>query len=352
MLNNKKAVNLRDEFKKSSRADETLKERVLDQTSKFSDDNAALFATNAFEKIDVTLNKPRYKYFYAQEMPLITGGGAIESIAFLRQTFSKPDPEKILASGTTNQVYMVDERVQKINTPIIPIILGAEMGLIDQMKYDQIGYDRWGSKLEAVQKTYHEALDSMAFHGYTLEDQEYYGLYNNPEIKRVDAKKNWATADIKDLLDDLLGNIIGIIKDLEYDVQEDLAPNHISVPIDFFRELAVPATIGEVGMPVSKLEYLTNQLNKFLASYGTSVQFYPSRFLAKGEADDGENGEGRIVISCHNDGVFRMPIAMPLTRGATVNLSVLGTQTHYVAFIGVPQFIWPSAIRYVDNVSE
>ena len=345
-------VNLRDAFKKASKSDETLVEKLGGAGVKFRDNNAALFATNNFEKIDVTLNKPKYKYFYAQEMPIITGGGAIESVAFLRQTFSKPDPLKILASGTTNQVYMVDERVQKINTPIIPIILGAEMGLIDQLKYEQVGYDRWGSKLEAVQRDYHEALDELAFHGHVFEDQEYFGLYNNPEIKREDAKLHWANASITNLLDDFMGATINIIKDLEYDINADLAPNHISIPISLFRALAIPATIGDLGMPVSKLEYLTNQLNKFLASYGTSVTFYPSRFLEKGQDDDGANDEGRAVVMCHDASVFRMPIAMPLTRGATVNLSVLGMQTHFVAFVGVPQFIWPSAIRYIDNIAS
>jgi len=344
-------VNLREEFKRNSRSNESLVEKLSSNGMSFRDDATALFATNAFEKIDVTLNKPRYKYFYAQEMPIITGGGAIESVAFLRQTFSKPDPLKILASGTTNQVYMVDERVQKINTPVIPLILGAEMGLIDQMKFDQIGYDRFGAKLEAVQRDYHEALDELAFHGHVFEDQQFFGLYNNPEIKAVDAKANWDEATIEDLLDDFLGAAIEIIKDLEYDVNGDLAPNHISIPISVFRSLAVPATIGNVGMPVSKLEYLTNQLNTFLASYGTSVTFFPSRFLEAGSDDDGAANLGRAVVMCHDASVFRMPIAMPLTRGATVNLSVLGMQTHFVAFVGVPQFIFPSAIRYIDNVA-
>jgi len=343
---------LRDKFKEYSKADQTLIQKLQDNGMKFKDNASALFATNNFEKIDVTLNKPKYKYFWAQEMPVITGGGAIESIAFLRQTFSKPDPMKILASGTTNQVYMVDERVQKINTPVIPIILGAEMGLIDQLKYEQVGYDRWGSKLEAVNRDYNEALDEMAFHGHIFEDQKYYGLYNNPDITRVDAKTNWEDASIEDLLDDFLQNIIEIVKDLEYDVDADIAPNHISIPITLFRQLARPLAIGDSPVVVSHLEYLQNQLNVFLASYGTTVRFFPSRFLEKDQDDDGDHGEGRAVIMCRDASVFRMPIAMPLTRGATVNLSVLGMQTHYVAFVGVPQFVWPSAIRYVDNVAS
>ena len=353
-------INLRDEFKKLSQSDETLIKSLGQRDARFRDSNASLFATNAFEKIDLTLNKPKYKYFWAQEMPVITGGGAIESVAFLRQTFSKPDPLKILASGTTNQVYMVDERVQKINTPIIPILLGAELGLIDQMKYNQVGYDRWGSKLEAVNRDYNEALDELAFHGHVFEDQKYYGLYNNDYhatdnpngIKMVEAETHWKDADVEDLLKDFLGTAIQIVKDLEYDVGADVAPNHISIPIDLFLTLAEPTAIGDVALVTSKLEYLQNQLNKFLASYGTSVTFYPSRFLAKGQPDDGTNDEGRAVVMCRDASVFRMPIAMPLTRGATVNLSVLGTQTHFVAFVGVPQFIWPSAIRYIDNIAS
>ena len=344
--------NLRDEFKRLSNSDTSMLEVLSKNGVKIKDSTDALFATNAFEKIDVTLNKPKYKYFYAQEMPIIMGGGAIESIAFLRQTFSKPDPLKILASGTTNEIYLVDERVQKINTPIIPIILGAEMGLIDQMKYNQVGYDRWGSKLEAVQRTYHEALDELAFHGHVFQDQKYYGLYNNPDINSVDAEANWGQATIENILDDFMNACIGIVKDLEYDVDSSVAPNHISIPISLFRDLASPVAIGDSPLVVSKLEYLKRQLDVFLASYGSSVTFFPSRFLEKGSDDDGSNNEGRAVVMCHDASVFRMPIAMPLTRGATVNLSVLGMQTHYVAFVGVPQFIWPSAIRYIDNVAE
>lgn len=343
----------RDVFKEFTESDKTFVQSFK-KTAKINDNASALFATNAMEKIDMKLNKPRYKYFWSQEMPVIYGGGAIEQVSYLRQTFSKPDPMKILASGTTNQVHMVNERVSKQSTPVIPIILGAELGLIDQMKYEQIGYDRFGAKLEAVGRDYNEALDELAFHGHVFQDQTYYGLYNNPDIKRTDSTTNWEDATIDDLVKDFMGQLIGIVKDLEYDV-DGISPNHISIPIDFFADLALPAVIGSpTGTTVvtSKLEYLRNQLNIFLSSYGSAVNFYPSRFLAKGEADDGENGEGRAVIMCRDQAIFRMPITMPLTRGATVNLGVQGITTSFVAFVGVPQFIWLSGIRYLDNVAK
>lgn len=342
----------RDEFKQLTNSDKTFVE-AFHPLVKFKDSAGALFATNAMEKIDMKLNKPRYKYFWAQEMPVMYGGGAIEQVSFLRQTFSKPDPLKILASGTTNQIFMVNERVAKENTPVIPLLLGAELGLIDQMKYEQIGYDRWGAKLEAVNRDFNEALDELAFHGHVFQDQSFPGLYNNPEITRTNASANWGQITVEQLTKDFIDQAIGIVKDLEYDV-EGIAPNHISVPIDVFADWSAPAVLGspsDTAVLTSKLEYMEKQLNKFLARYGTSVTFFPSRFLAKGEADDGLNDEGRAVIMCRDASVFRMPITMPLTRGATVNLGVQGITTAFVAFVGVPQFIWTKGIRYLDNVA-
>jgi hypothetical protein len=356
---------LRNEFRALTRPAQSMAQQMISTgminslnksgATKLKDSASVLFATNGFEKIDVKLNKPKYKYFYAQEMPIVVGGGAIDSVAFLRQTFSKPDPYKVLASGTSNQVYMVDERTQKINTPVQPIILGAELGLIDQMRYAQVGYDYWASKLEAVQRAYHEALDEMAFHGYLFSDQKYYGLYNNPEITRTDATANWSQATADDLVKDILGNVIGIVKDLGYET--DVYPNHISVPIDLYQEWAKPmAVVGRDGSettsPYSVLEYLEKQLSKLTERLsGSSIRFYPSRFLAKGEPDHGTNSEGRIVIMCRDESVFRMPIPMPLTQGSTLPLGVVGINTYFVAFVGAPQFIWSKGIRYLDNIA-
>ena len=67
-------------------------------------------------------------------------------------------------------------------------------------------------------------------------------------------------------------------------------------------------------------------------------------------ANKGTNGTGRIVIYRYSEEVVRGIMGMDLTRGATVfSGEKQATLTSYVAFVGEPQFVKPSAIIYYDN---
>lgn len=317
-----------------------------------------LFQANALERIDAIVKKPLYRFFWYQDMPVLYGGGALEHASYFRMNFSTQPMTGQVASGQANVGQLVRVQVEKTITRVKPFWWVIAMGWVDQLKFGQVNFDIWSLFDEGVRKHYNKLLDEVAFFGLP-EVADSYGLVNNPAITSVDFDEAadgitvgtaWEDATTLELFNVLNTQIIEMIKDMEYDGR--FTPNHIILPIEMFTYLAQPVVIGSptgAAVATSALEYLEKNLASNYAGYGNGVKFFPNRYLTGA----GDNSAGRIVITHFDQEVYRMPLPMDLTRGATVfNPTAMETQAPYVCFVGEPQFIYKKAIRYIDNLGE
>jgi hypothetical protein len=301
------------------------------------------FLAHALEKIDATLYKPLYQFFWYQDMPIMYGGGALENASFFKMNFDLQDLNTLQASGNANAFKLVNMQIQKQTTRVNPFGWVIQLGYLDQLKYGQIGFDILSIFDEGVRKQYNAVLDEVAFFGLPGVSDSY-GLFNNPAVTVSADGRYWDNYSPVSLFEYINQKIISMIVDMEYDPR--LVPNHIATPLEFFANLAKLVSVG--GTPVAKTlkQYLEESLAVSFAQYDAQPKFFANKWL-KGL---GTYGLDRMVIYRYDQEVVRMPLPMEVTRGATMfNPSAMATQAPYVCFVGEPQFVYLTAIRYVDN---
>lgn len=307
------------------------------------------FLANALEYIDTKLHRPMYKFFWFKVLPYIYAGGAMEYASFYKTNYSISQ-DSAVASGSNNVIITAKAQYQKETTRIFPFSYVLEVGYIDGMKSDKIGFNIFDEYDRAINLQHNKMMEQVTFFGLPNVSDSY-GLINIPEtiVTVTEADKKFEDMTATEFFNLITQPALDIIADTEY--AEELIPDRILVPLNLFQKLARPMSVaGESGATfttgVSLYNYILQNLPSNYAGYTGEVSILPIRYLASA----GKNGTGRIVVYRYSEDIMRGVIGMELTRGATLpDNSKQATLTSYVAFVGEPQLIRPSAIRYIDN---
>ena len=321
----------------------------LSRDGEFVNDADFGFLANALEYIDSVIHRPVYEFQWYRALPYIMVGGAKEYASFYKTNYSISSDSGI-ASGSNNVLITAKAQFQKETTRVFPFSYVLEVGYIDEMKAKEIGYDIMNEYDQGINLQHNKMMDSITFFGLPNVDDSY-GLINIPEdiVTPKVSDKKWEDMTATELFDEVTKPILDIVAETEY--SRELLPDRVAIPLPLFSKLARPmAVAGEGGASfttgVSLYDYLVKNLPNAYAGYGTTLSILPFRYLANA----GTNGTGRIVIYRYSESVMRGVMGMPLTRGATLpDNARQATLTSYVAFVGEPQLIRPSAIRYIDN---
>lgn len=311
------------------------------------DDADGLYFANALERVDAYLHKPLSRFYWMEAMPILYGGGAVEYASFFRVNYLSYDANKNSASGSQNVITEVKATIEKQRTVVRAYSWKVDIGWIDQMKYDQIGWDVLSTLDEGARLYYNQKLDDIAFKGFVDEGiADAYGLINNANITATVSDKNWDEMTPVEMFDELNSLLYNIYSRTGY--SRELMPNHILVPPELYSVLVQPMVIGNgsAGLATSLIKYF-NENNVGREMFGDwSIMILPVPYLST----IGANGTGRIVAYPFDQRCVRLPLPMDLTRGASLfDTTQMTYSTPYVAFIGQPQFVYPVAIAYLDN---
>lgn len=311
------------------------------------------FLSNRLEYVDTYLHKPLQKYFAMRDMPMLMVGGAKEVASYFKANYSASVNES-LASGNSNVITTVKAQLAKNSSRIVPSMYVLEYGYIDEMKANEIGFDFLSLFDEGIRAIHNFEKDDIAYFGLkqyrdlTGNDKSY-GLLNNPNVQADEASKSFESMTGAEMVELITGKIISMYEEMAFDGR--LLPNRLLVPAATFKKLVLPlAVAGESGgaatTGVSTLEYIKNAIRSSLPEESVEVSILPLPYLVNA----GANAKGRMVLYKYDPEVARMPIGMDLTRGATMfDPSAVAVKTFYHAFLGEPQFIYDTAIRYIDN---
>ena len=307
------------------------------------------FLANALEYIDTKLHRPVYKFFWQTAIPYKVVGGAMDYASFYKSNYSIANVNPI-ASGSNNVLITAKAQLQKYSTKVAAFTYILEIGLIDEMKADKIGYNILDEFQEGILMQHNKMMDRVTFFGLP-NDSESYGYFNHPDVEVIEETDTaWADMDAVTFFTKINEVLIKQVVASEY--AEDFVANRIHLPLALFGKLALPMAIsGTNGASattgVSLYQYLKDNLAIALAGYGVGeISLVVNRYLA----NIGTNGTGRIVIDRYNEDIARGILGMDLTRGATVfDATSQSTKTTYMAFVGEPQIIRPIAIKYYDN---
>ena len=343
---------VRDEFIKQQSALERTWGRYnfLEKGSLINDADLG-FLASSLEFIDQEIYKPVFEFQWFRALPYIYAGGAKEYASFYKANYSISS-DSAVASGSNNVLITAKAQFNKETTRVFPFSYILEVGFIDEMKSNEIGYNIFQEYDDAINLQHNKMMDQITFFGLpNVEDS--YGLVNIPSdiVETSTSAKKWEEMTATEFSDELTGKILDIIADTEYSAK--FLPNRILLPLKLFQKLGRPmAVAGEGGASfttgVSLYNYLVNNLPNAYAGYAEDVTLLPIRYLTTA----GANGTGRIVIYRYSKEIIRGVMGMELTRGATLpDVRSQSTLTSYVAFVGEPQLIRPSAIRYIDNAN-
>lgn len=311
------------------------------------------YLSNRLEYVDTYLHKPLQKYFALRDMPMLMVGGAKEVASYFKANYSASTGQS-LASGNANVITTVKAQLAKNSSRIVPSMYVLEYGYIDELKATEIGFDFLSLFDEGIRAVYNFEKDDIAYFGLkqyrdlTGNDKSY-GLLNNPNVVAEDAPKKFAEMTGAETVELITGKIISMYEEMAFDGR--LLPNRLLVPASTFKKLVLPlAVAGESGgaatTGTSTLEYIKNAIRNSLPEENVEVSILPLPYLVNA----GKAATGRMVLYKYDPEVVRMPVGMDLTRGATMfDPSSVSVKTFYHAFLGEPQFIYESAIRYIDN---
>ena len=332
-----------------------------------------LFPYNRLTALDLNIRRPMFKTYAPKHVPFLYGGGAIEVDKGFFRNYATTQGR--LASGQNNKVNLVKSNTESLEAPILPITLGLWVGLVDNMKAEQIGYDVIGAEAEAVRFSYQVELDKFAFVGHrgidgTSNDNSGMarGLLNlTSDLAQVVDLENLNTILNKDvrfmttleLHEVFVGEYMNFAMQVGYD-EEHLA-NKFLLPTDVLSALTKPAHISEGGTVYkSHLEYLQAQLEVVRKTInGPAVQWEALPYLNEYNAgtfnfdpllnEDGTNDTGRIILYRQDPYSFRLRLALDLTPGALLfDPGSNGWRRNYIAFIGTPLAFY-NTFRYIDN---
>lgn len=361
------------------RAEVSLKDAMLEYQDAllgeigFKDGLENKFAYNGYTVLDTNLRRPAFKTYAMKHVPHIYGGGAVEVD---KGFFTSPVLNKgRVASGNNNKVNLVDFNAETLEAPILPITLGLALGIVDEMKYDTIGFDAIAEKQRAIHMSYQVELDMFAFVGHRgiASDTDFSGMargllnLTDATLSDIQTKGDYAFIQEKRLEYMTTPQLIEVLAN-EYlealnvgGFDEEFAPNKWLVYPSLLAKLSKPAHISYSGTVYqSTLAYIKQVFKDWGSAYNApEIQIEMLPYLednSKVDAfnpllmEDGTNNTGRTILYKQDPYIFRSRLALDLTPGALV-FDVVNNQIrrNYLAFVGTPLFYYPKQIRYIDN---
>jgi len=306
------------------------------------------FNVNALELVDPKLYQPLYRFFWQIALPIRYGGGVKDLASFYKTNYSNADTQGN-ASGAMNVFSTTKIQLEKISTRVVAFAQAVEVGQFEGWRADAVGLDLVNAYQEGAAKKYNKFLDQTVFFGFpNVADS--YGLANCPDCKDEDVAAKWETQTATAIFEELNTLIMNLLKECDFD--ERANPDRLLVPFSFFTKLSLPMAIvgtnnATATTGISLFNYLKANLAKNIAGYDGTIDIIGCPYLETA----GKASTGRIIAYKYSEEVARGIICMELTRGATVlDTNSFGTKTSFAAFIGEPQIIYPSAIRYLDNI--
>ncbi len=349
---------------------------AIKSETRFQDGAEEQFAYNGYTMLDLNLRRPAYRAFGLQHMPVIYGGGAVETD---KGFFFRPTTRGgRLASGENNKVNLVNANYETLEAPILPITLGLSIGIINQLKADTISFDVIGANHEAVRLSYSIELDKFLMVGHRGIDgtnvdgaEMARGLINlksgDAIISDLETKvyspalvnKQFETMTTPELIAVMGTEYREFGQEVAYD--GNFMPNKWLVGPKVIAALSAPAHITVAGTVYqSQLDYLTAQFRVWARAFEAPEVYIqalpyldPIGDMTGFDAvlnEDGTNDTGRTILYRQDPYVMRARIALDLTPGALVfDAANNAVRRNYVAFIGTPLLFYPGQVRYIDN---
>ena len=315
-------------------------------TRRLAVNDSYTFLMKELEKVDDIILEPLSGTDWPRDMPVITGGGLIESIASIDVTYaSSGGDDDNLFFEAANDIPVIQADLSKQVARTFNFAEYLAFSVMEREKMTQVGRDPETFLNKGIRLHCDKAIDQNVYRGFNKTSST--GLCNNPNITRSAAVPHtsggtdtqWENKTADEILADINAAISALWRD--NDCSSDALPNHILVPVEQFGALVTRKVSDD-----SERSILTYVLeNNLTAQQGGDLTISPCKWC-KGIGSDGSD---RMVVYMNRVDRICFNLTQPLRRMDT-EYSDMRIKIPYIAQFSEVRFLYPSTVRYLDGI--
>ena len=302
------------------------------------------FLMQELEKVDPIILEPLSGTDWPRDMPVITGGGLVESISSIDVTYASTgrDDDNLFFEAS-NDIPMIQADMSKQVARTFNWVEYMAFSMLEKEKMNQVGRDPETFLNKGIRLHCDKSVDRNVYRGFTKVGST--GLCNNPNITRVSAAQGaasstrWAQKTADEILADINSAISAVWR--QNDCASDALPNHILIPVDQFGQLVSRKVSDD-----SERSILTYVLeNNLTRQQGGNLTISPCKWCAEA----GSSNADRMVVYMNQADRVCFNLTQPLRR-MEAEIANLRFKIPYVAQFSEVRFLYPSTVRYMDGI--
>ncbi len=303
-----------------------------------------VFLMKELEKLDDRILEPLAGTDWPRDMPVITGGGLLESIASVDVTYASTGGEEDgLFFEAANDIPVIQADLSKQVARTFNFAEYMSFSAIDREKMLQVGRDPETFLNKGIRLHCDKVIDRNVYRGFSKLSST--GLCNNPLITRSSAAAGagggtqWSTTTADEILADINSAISAVWT--VNDCSSDALPNHLLVPVSQFGALVTRKVSDD-----SERSILTYVLeNNLTAQQGGELVISPCKWCARA----GSGSSDRMVVYTNRADRICFNLTQPLRR-MEAEYGDMQIKIPYIAQFSEVRFLYPTTVRYLDGI--
>ena len=303
------------------------------------------FLMKELEKVDEKILEPLTGTDWPRDMPVITGGGLLESIVSVDVTYASTGrDEDNLIFDATNDIPVVQADMSQSVARCFNFAEFLQFSLLERDKMLNVGRDPETFLNKGIRLHCDKAIDRSVYTGFTKVNST--GLLNSTRVLRSSAaatgtgnSTRWADKTADQILDDINTIISAIWRSC--DCSSDALPNHILVPVEQFGLLVTRKVSDDSERSI--LTYVKE--NNLTNQQGGNLIISPCKWCLGA----GTNSTDRMVCYINDPDKICFNLTQPLKRMDT-EYAEMRIKIPYIAQFSEVRFLYPQTVRYMDGI--
>ena len=315
-------------------------------TRRLAVNDSYTFLMKELEKVDDAILEPLSGTDWPRDMPVITGGGLLESIASVDVSYASSGGEDDnLFFEAANDIPVIQADMSKQVARTFNFAEYMSFSTMEREKMMQVGRDPETFLNKGIRLHCDKLIDRNVYTGFAKVSST--GLCNTPNITRAAAQPHtsggtdtqWEYKTADEILADINRAISALWRD--NDCSSDALPNHILIPVEQFGALVTRKVSDD-----SERSILTYVLeNNLSVQQGGELTISPCKWCSGA----GSNGTDRMVVYMNRVDRVCFNLTQPLRRMDT-EYAEMRIKIPYIAQFSEVRFLYPSTVRYLDGI--
>ena len=306
--------------------------------------DAYQFLRKELEKVDEQILEPLSGTDWPRDMPVITGGGLVDSISSVDVTYASSGQEDDnLFYDAYNDIPVIQADLSKQIARTFNFAEYMAFSVMEDEKMRKIGRDPVDFLNKGIRLHCDKVIDRNVYVGFRKVSST--GLCNNPAVMRSSARPgaggqtSWSSKTADEILNDINSALSAVWA--ANDCASDGLPNHILVPVEQYGMLVTRKVSDDSERSI--MTYVKE--NNIAAQQGKTLVISACKWCMA----VGTNYSDRMVVYMNQPDRICFNLTQPLRRMETETAD-LRIKIPYIAQFSEVRFLYPSTVRYMDGI--